>query len=237
MFETEVRAGVCRVARPGARWLVTGLEGGYRNADVAYNVTVPEGFDRTDLAAYGTERRREAGFDGDGPVLLTGVEMDHARGARHGQVVAVATVGLSNPVSLGDGSGSGEILGNREKNGDSGQGRDHAGTVNLIVGTIRALDDGALGTLLATAVEVKAAMLQATTGFTGTTSDAVAVGCDPGGESATFAGSATPVGRAARICVRAAVRDAMDARGAVPDSACDAEHGTTVDGKPDRFRP
>jgi len=153
-------------------------------------------------------------------------------------VVAVATVGLSNPVSLGDGSESGERLGCRGGNGDERErGRDHAGTVNLIVGTSRALTDGALGTLLATAVEVKAATLQATTGFTGTTTDAVAVGCDPGGESAVFAGSATPVGRAARICVRAAVRDAMDARGEVPASVDDAEHGASADGEPDRFRP
>jgi adenosylcobinamide hydrolase len=227
MFEVAVQAGVCRVGRPGTRWLVTGPNGGYRTADAAYNVTVPEGFDRTDLAAYGASRRREAGFDDDGPTLLTGVDMSHARGARRQPAVAVATVGLSNPVSLGGGS----------EGSENGEGR-HAGTVNLIVGTSRSLADGALGTLLATAVEVKAATLQATTGFTGTTSDAVAVGCDPAGESSAFAGSATPVGRAARVCVRAAVRDAIDARGDVPASVGDAEHGTSADDDdPERFRP
>jgi adenosylcobinamide hydrolase len=226
MFDVAVQAGVCRVARAGTRWLVTGPDGGYRTADAAYNVTVPDGFDRTDLAAYGASRRREAGFDDGGPTLLTGVDMSHTRGARSPPVVVVATVGLSNPVSLG-----GEGEGN-----ETGGGR-HAGTVNLIVGTSRALADGALGTLLATAVEVKAATLQATTGFTGTTSDAVAVGCDPAGEPAAFAGSATPVGRATRISVRAAVRDAIDARGDVPASVGDAEHGTSAAAEPERFRP
>jgi adenosylcobinamide hydrolase len=228
MFSTDRAAGVCRLRHPGARWLVTGPDGGYREGAAAYNVTVPEGFERTDLAAYGRERRTEAGFAEPGPTLLTGVEMRHARGARHGSVTVVATAGLSNPVAL-DGDADGEPAG--ESAGF------HPGTVNLLVGTGRALSEGGLGTLLAEAVEVKAATLARATGFTGTTSDALAVGCVPDGEPATFAGSATAVGGSARVCVRAALEDALAARGSVPASVAAAEHGVVADGDPERFVP
>ena len=114
------------------------------------------------------------------------------------------------------------------------------GTVNLLVGTTRALADGALATLLATAVEAKAATLQQLTGYSGTTTDAVAVGCDPTGTSADFAGSATAVGRATRVCVRDAVRESLDARypeGDYPDSVADAEHGVLTTERATLFDP
>jgi adenosylcobinamide hydrolase len=74
------------------------------------------------------------------------------------------------------------------------------------------------------------------TGFTGTTTDAVAVGCEPGGDPAPFAGSATPVGRATRACVRRAVDAAVGARGSVPDTVAGAEHGAVPAAEPDVFR-
>jgi adenosylcobinamide hydrolase len=234
MFEAERRGEVCRLRSPGARWLVTGPEGGYRRADAAYNVSVPEGFDREDPAAYAAERRRAAGFEAPGPGLLTGVKMHHARGARAEGVCVVATAGLSNPVALAGSEAAGEVSrdGTREPDGDAGAG---PGTVNLLVGTDRALADGALATLLATVVETKAATLQAATGFTGTTSDAVAVGCEPGSEPAPFAGSATAVGRATRACVRRAVDAAVAARGSVPDTVAGADHGAVPAAEPDVF--
>lgn len=221
MSDLAVRDGVCRLEREGGRWLVTGPDGGYRDADAAYNVEVPEGFEREDLAAYAAKRRAEAGFPADGPSLLTGVAMRHARAARRDGVCAVATAGLSNPVALDARPAEGE----------------RPGTVNLLVATDRSLSDGALATLLTTAVETKAATLQAATGFTGTTSDAVAVGCDPAGDPAPFAGSATAVGTATRGCVRAALEAALAARGAVPDSVADAEYGVVHEPPPEPFRP
>jgi len=83
--------------RPGTRWLSTGFDGGFREADAAHNLTVPEGFDRTDLATYASERLGDAP---PGPTLFTGVSQRHARGARRGPVTAVATGGLSNPAGL-----------------------------------------------------------------------------------------------------------------------------------------
>ena len=239
MFEAERRDGVCRLGSSGARWLVTGPDGGYRRADAAYNVSVPGGFDREDPAAYAAERRREAGFGAPGPGLLTGVNMCHARGARVEGVCVVATAGLSNPVALAGSGAAGKA--SRGNTGESGGDIDSdatpgPGTVNLLVGTDRALADGALATLLATVVETKAATLQAATGFTGTTSDAVAVGCDPAGDPAPFAGSATAVGRATRACVRRAVEAAVAARGSVPDTVAGAEHGAVPAVEPDVFR-
>jgi adenosylcobinamide hydrolase len=143
----------------------------------------------------------------------------------------VATAGLSNPVALAGSEAVGRASGERTRESDAGP-----GTVNLLVGTDRALADGTLATLLATVVETKAATLQAVTGFTGTTTDAVAVGCEPGGDPAPFAGSATPVGRAARACVRRAVEAAVAARGSVPDTVAGAEHGAVPAAEPDVFR-
>ena len=53
----------------GARWLSTGWNGGYRDGDAAYNISVPDGWDRTDLTAYVRERIDEAGFTAGGPAL------------------------------------------------------------------------------------------------------------------------------------------------------------------------
>ena len=239
MFEAAVREGVCRLSHPEARWLATGWDGGYATAAAAINVSVPEGFERTDLAAYVEERRRGAGFEGSGPALLTGLDVTHARGARADGVTVVATAGLSNPASLPL---------ERATTVDAATGTalpddDRApppGTVNLLVGTDRALADGTLATLLATAVEAKTATLSAATGFTGTTSDAVAVGTDPTGESAPFAGSGTRVGTATRACVRDALLASLRSRypdGGLPDAVADAEYGTATRRETSEFRP
>jgi adenosylcobinamide hydrolase len=232
MFACSVADDVLQVRRPGTRWLSTGPGGGFRTADAAYNCTVPEGFDRTDLSDYVAERRRAAGFEGDGPAMLTGVAMRHARRARLDPVEVIATAGLSNPAALPVRHVS-ESDHSFHTEYDTNPG---TGTVNLVVGTTRALDDGALATALATAVEAKAATLERTVGFSGTTSDAVVVGADQAGDPAEFAGSATGVGRAVRVCVRDAVLASLDARydgGDPPESVGDAEYGTVTTGQAD----
>lgn len=234
MFEPAVADGVLQVRRPGTRWLSTGVDGGFIDAPAAYNVSVPTGFERTDVAAYAAERRRRAGFDAAGPALLTGVDLEHARGARAGSVETYATVGLSNPTALAVPPDT-VPADDRPSNPDGGR-RD--GTVNLIVGTSRALDDGALATLLALVAEAKAATLTALVGFTGTTTDAVVLGTDPEGDPAGFAGSATPVGAAAIACVRDAVTASFRSRyadQAPPASVADAEYGRRADREADVF--
>lgn len=242
MFETCVAGGVCRLSAPGSRWLATGWDGGYHTGSSAVNVSVPTGFERTDLDAYVGERLAEAGFERDGPVLLTGVDIEHARAARYGPVVAVATAGVSNPARLPErpGDAAGATANTGDEAASAGDGDPPIGTVNLLVGTTRALDDGRLATLLSTVVEAKTATLQARTGFTGTTTDAVAVGTTVEGDPAEFAGSGTTVGNAARVCVRDALVASLDARYAetpIPDSVADADHGVVTAGTADVFRP
>jgi adenosylcobinamide hydrolase len=229
-FEPTVRDDILRVHQPATRWLGTGWDGGFHDTAVAYNVTVAAGFERTDLAEYAVERREAAAFEASGPTLLTGVGMRHARGARLGPVIAYATAGVSNPATLPmtPTAAAPEPEGHRP------------GTVNLLVGTTRSLDDGTLATLLATVVEAKTATLLAETGFSGTTSDAVVVGSDTTGDPAAFAGSATPVGAAARTCVREAVRASLESRYAerpMPESVADAQYGTVTGGRAEVFEP
>lgn len=230
MFEATVRDGVLHVRGPGARWLSTGWNGGFARADGVDVISVPTGWEATDIDAYVNERRRQAGITIDGPVLLTGVDMKEARGARSAPVVGYATVGLSNPAAL-------PMAPTGDETADE---KPAVGTVNLVIGTTRALDDAALASLLATATEAKTATLLAATGFTGTTTDAVVVGCDPSGEPAAFTGSATAVGAAARACVREAVQAGLRARYPdhdMPESVAAAEHGTRTNRRAEVFTP
>jgi len=264
MFDATVREGVLRLRRPETRWLSTGWNGGRSRGDAAYNISVPEGFDRTDLGAYRAERLARAGFKseddderddgarrdddtgrgGEPPILFTGVSMEHASGARRGPVVAYATVGLSNPAMLpmdpARARDDGDASDPERHAGASTDDPPRPGTVNLIVGTTRRLAAGAAANLVAVAAEAKAATLLATAGVPGTTSDAVVVGDDPTGEPAAFSGSATPVGAATRVCVRDAVRASLRSRypdGDTPGPAADAEHGVVADDRAEVFDP
>ncbi|WP_410765581.1 adenosylcobinamide amidohydrolase [Haloferax sp. DFSO60] len=226
MFETAQRDGVCQLSRPETRWLSTGYAGGESRGAVAYNITVPEGWPKTDLDEYIDERRTKAGFSTPGPTLLTGVSQEHARRARFGSVEAVVTGGVSNPAALPIGE---EVSAPKQP---SSADSDSAGTVNIFVGTTRSLEPGALSNLVAVAAESKAAVLLARCGSPGTTTDAVVAACDPTGESATFSGSATDVGNAARICVRDALMASLDSRyetDPIPKSVKDAHYGVVAD--------
>ncbi|WP_027119173.1 adenosylcobinamide amidohydrolase [Natronorubrum tibetense] len=235
------RDGVLRVHRPETEWLSTGWNGGRRTADCAYNVSVPEGWDRTDLGAYVDERLEAAGFDrgSDRPVLLTGVEQSDARGAQYGPVTAYATAGISNPAALPMDPDEQSVVDDSASDSRSHSG---PGTVNVIVGTTRALAPGALANLIAVAAEAKAATLLAETGFPGTTTDAIVVGHDPSGERVEFSGSGTDVGAATRACVREAVSASLrahyeDRDETLPDSFADATYGVSTDVRATVFRP
>jgi adenosylcobinamide hydrolase len=233
MFETAVADGVLRLTRPETRWLSTGWDGGFLGAATAYNVTVPEGWRCEDIGAYVEDRLADAGFEAAaaGPVLLTGVAQRHARGAHCGPVTAVATAGLSNPAALPLDPDGGDLPADPEPG---------AGTINVFVGTDRNLDDAALANLVSVATEAKTATLLGEVGFTGTTTDAVVVACDPAGEQAPFSGSATRVGAATRAAVREAVTASLRSRysdEAVADSVADARHGARTDVRADVFVP
>ena len=236
MFTYERTDDRLTLRRPGTRWLSNGFDGGYATARAAHNLTVPEGFARTDLAAYAAER---LGSVPEGPTLLTGVGQATARGARYGPIEAVATAGLSNPALLPAGEARRSADGRDDA--DAGASPDEAfrpGTVNLLVGSTEPLSDGGLAGLLATVVEAKAATLLDRADCTGTTSDAVAVGCPTAESGAAFAGSATALGNAARVCVRDALGAAIAARyDAGPPDPRAAEHATVTTGEATVFEP
>lgn len=244
MFDHDRTDDRLTLRREGTRWLSNGFDGGYRDADAAHNLTVPEGFDRTDLAAYADER---LGDRPPGPTLLTGVGQRHARCARLGPVEVVATAGLSNPAALPMGGGIGKNADGSDPPREMGDGgrvegdpKFRPGTVNVFVGAARALDDGGLAGLLATAVEAKAATLLHAAAVPGTTSDAVVAGCDPDGEFSRFAGSATEVGGAARACVRDAVLASLASRyedESGPPAPGDARYGVVTDETARVFEP
>lgn len=240
MFESTVRASVLRIAAQNTRWLSSGWNGGFTDADAAYNVSVPEGWERTDLGKYIEERRAAAGFATPGPTLLTGVDLDHAVGARSGSVTVYATAGVSNPATLPMSDVAGKLPAEQATDPTTDAGNAHFGTVNVLVGTTCALDDGALVNLLAVAAEAKTTTLLAETGFPGTTTDAVVVGCDPTGESEQFSGSATSVGSATRACVRDAVCASIQSRYAtktMPESVADAQYGIVTTDSTEVFDP
>jgi len=229
VFEITSNGGVLQVGRPDTDWLSTGVDGGRQRADAAYNITVPGGWGDTDLNEYVARRTAAAGFETDGPALLTGVEQHHARRAVLDPVEALVTAGLSNPATLPPGDATESATATTDRTTPDAV--DHGGTINIIVGTTRALPPAALAGLLAGVAEAKTATLSHRTDFTGTTSDAVTVGSDPAGEPAQFAGSATTVGQAARACVRDGLTAAVDARypdGGLPRSVADADYGVAT---------
>lgn len=241
MFEYERTDDRLTMTRRGTRWLSNGVNGGYVTAASAHNLTVPEGFDRTDLERYAAER---LGEEPTGPTLLTGVHQTHARGARAGPIEAVVTAGVSNPavLSMSEPGEAGWDAGPSER-ADLSERTDpderaDPGTVNVFVGTERALSDAGLAGLLSTVVEAKTATLLDRVGCTGTTSDAIAIGCAPDGEPTPFAGSATTIGNAARVCVRDAVTASLESRygGSPPDPGA-ATHGIETTGSATVFDP
>ncbi|MFB6127354.1 MAG: adenosylcobinamide amidohydrolase [Halolamina sp.] len=245
MFDTRREGDVLTFARANTDFLSTGWRGGRRRADAAYSVTVPKGWHPDDVAedlarrlsAAGVDHRPDESAAGEGPpVLITGVAAENCRGARCGPVEAYATTGLSNPAALPPTPESAA-----DPAGDSLPAADpEVGTVNLLVGTTRALSDGALANLVAVAAEAKAVTLSRTVDVPGTTSDAVVVAADPAGPPARYSGSATAVGAAARACVREAVTAALAARydGNDPESAvADADHRVVTDVRAETFLP
>ncbi|MFB6220071.1 MAG: adenosylcobinamide amidohydrolase [Halolamina sp.] len=243
MFETTCREDALELRRSDTEWLSTGWRGGRSRADALHSLTVPKGWEPPDLSADVDERLAAAGFEREGPVLLTGVAASNARGAELGPVEAVATAGVSNPAALPV-SDPWEVSEPETASTTAGRagGNDppDPGTVNVVVGTRRALGEAALANFLTVAVEAKAATLTELVGVPGTTSDAVVAATDPTGEEVQYSGSATEVGAAARACVREAVSAALVAR--YPDrgfarSVERAEHGLVTDEHARVFEP
>lgn len=241
-LDARCRAGVLQIRRSNTEWLSTGWNGGRQDADCAYIVSVPDGWERTDLERYVDRRLERAGFaDRGGPVLLTVVDIDAARGAQCGPVTVYATAGISNPAALPmDPAGGSLPETERQETDSASEANPPAGTVNLLVYAAREFADGALANLLTVAAEAKAATLLEKTGFPGTTTDAVIAGHDPTGPPTAFSGSGTRVGAATRACVRDAVQASLQAYyddADSPSSVDDATYGVSTDVRTEAVRP
>jgi Uncharacterized conserved protein len=215
---------VAQLLAPGFRWVSTGHPGGVHIADAAYNITVPEGFSRTDLRSYIDSRRVRAGFEADGFALLTGVAMQHARVAQTAETTVIATAGVSNPAVLPPPGTPAPVRSDRSD----------GGTVNLLISVDARLTNAALFNLIAVAAEAKAATLLRSTDAPGTSSDALIIGCATHGPPVRFSGSITPVGAAVRACVRDAIAASLRSRygSARPPGGTDAAHGSTTSVRP-----
>jgi len=228
-----------RLRRPETRWLSTGW-GGRLRADAAYNVSVPEGFDRTDLGAYrDDERLARAGFksEEDPPTLFTR-RFDGPRVRRTSRIGRrVRDRRAVEPGDVADGSdGSDRSDGRCWRLGARRRGVDR--------GTAPATRYGQPGSRNDAAARRRRGGEPRRGRGRGEGRDVARDGGRAGDDErrggrrrrpdrgAAFSGSATPVGAAARVCVRDAVRASLRSRypdGDLPGPAADAEHGVVAD--------
>lgn len=224
MFETAHSDGVLQFARQNTKWISSGWNGGITTAHSAYNISVPEPWERTDLETYAENRRNQAGFSTAGPSLFTAVAIDHAYCASDASVTVIATAGLSNPTMYRP---------NPSESSTNAAGRETPGTVNLLLGIERNLPDHCLIEVLCGAIEAKTLTLYQETGIPSTTTDAVIAGSAPTGKQSRFAGSATALGQAVRRCTRDAILASLHSRypeQQYPRDKTDAEYGITLTG-------
>jgi adenosylcobinamide amidohydrolase len=179
------------------------LGGGIGPLRTWINAQVPPDYARTDPADHLRELARE--LQAEPPVvgmLTAALVRDHAT-VEHGSAIAVATVGLGDPLAAVGETGAGTTAA--------------AGTINVLVRLRPPLTDAALVGAVCTAVEAKVQAL-AQSGVaaangpglaTGTPTDSVCVACPPaprgGAPAVEFAGTATPVGKDLARAVRDAV--------------------------------
>lgn len=223
MFEITPNKGALQLEQPRSVWVSSGWDGGITTADAAYNISVPTNWEYTDLDSYAVKRRNESGFSSPGPTLFTGVSVHHAYAATVTDVTVIATAGLSNPTTIPESTGV--SLGSAD-----GQ---PPGTVNLLIGVDQHLSEHALIEVLSGAVEAKTLTLYRETGIPSTTTDAVVAGCSSHGPETQFAGSATELGAATRICTRDAILASLQSHypdQEYPTTVQDAEYGTTLSG-------
>lgn len=175
----------------------TGIHGGIRSVSTIFNHTVPKNFDHREPHGYLTTIADRQGFSHDFFGLLTAVDMASLCIFHYDFLTTFVTAGVSNPNPEGP------------------------GTINIIVHSRQPLSDGAMLETIVTATEAKAKALQEMGyAFTGTTTDAVVVAHEGGGDAHEYAGTLTEVGRRVYESVRVGVREALSRHeGEIPRSA------------------
>ena len=160
------------------------LGGGLSRMRTWINQQVPPGYSRTDPR----EHLLECAHDLEPPVvgMLTAAPVSAYCDCAHGSARAVATVGLTHPLSA---AGRRPVAVPR------------AGTINVLVAVLERLSDEGLAGALQTATEAKVQALaearipalNADVFATGTATDSFCIAC-PEGQGSPFAGTATRVG-------------------------------------------
>jgi adenosylcobinamide hydrolase len=184
------------------------LGGGVGRIRTWLNLQVPPDYSRTDPAAHLAEVAAPLA----GPVvgMLTAADVRAHTRARHAGALAVATVGIGQPLAAA---------------GRRPRAVPRVGTINLLIVVDVPLTDAGLAGALQTAVEAKAQALADagvravnSGGFaTGTATDSLCVAV-PDGATVSFAGPATAVGAGLAHAVHAAVLEgALAARGGRED--------------------
>jgi adenosylcobinamide amidohydrolase len=156
------------------------------------NIGVDLDYDRTDLDRHASEVATEAALSGPGAALFTAADTTCWHRAGDGEVVADATVGLTQPTWAAGANGSFSPW--------------SPGTINLVAQLPVGLDPAAAVNAVMTLTEAKSqALLEAGVPGTGTASDAAVV-CWPA-EVATerFAGPRSPWGSRLARAVHSAV--------------------------------
>jgi adenosylcobinamide hydrolase len=168
--------------------LSSGVNGGRRAVNNILNIQVPHDFSHDDPKSYIEGVSTSMTLEGDCLALLTAVEMKNVRILSDEYVTVFVTAGLTNPSSFG--------------------------TINIIVISAETLSEGAITGTIITATEAKThALIDKGLQFTGTTSDAIVVAYEHGGEEdpILYSGPATPFGSRVAKLVRAGVKEALKA--------------------------
>ncbi len=198
--------------------------GGRSQTSTVMIMEVPKDYPGTDPVADAERVRDGLGLPEDTVCLMTAAEVEYVFNVAHHEYggaegYAAVTAGLSNQVVAG------EVLEDWESRHALSLERSarmrHAGTINTVAVSSVALDDAGLVNAVICVTEAKTAAMNAI-GYreTGTTSDAVAVLCPPGGRC-SYAGTASDVGIAMARSVRDGVARALIVRDDFPEGTED----------------
>ena len=216
-FDVKVRVEengerpVVIVTLPGRFRLLssTMMGGGYIETDTIFIYEVPLGYDHCCPEEDMQRVCRKFGIPEDAVCFMTAANVKRVLTVKKEEVngvraIAVATAGVTNAVYAGERL-SQEVIDTLPKH-RSGY---RPGTINILAVADLPLQDCGLANALITVTEAKAAaLMDAGVSGTGTTSDAISVGCPPG-EGSKYCGTATDVGVAIARAARSAVAESV----------------------------
>jgi adenosylcobinamide hydrolase len=168
--------------------LSTGVDGGRRSVHNILNIQVPHDFSHDDPKGFIERKAESLNIERGHVALLTAVEMTNVQMLHDACLTTFITAGLTNASSFG--------------------------TINIILVSSAQLSEGAMAGAIITATEAKTrALLDCGFHFTGTTTDAVVIAYESGGqgEPIVYSGPATPFGKRVVKLVRVGVKDALTA--------------------------